>query len=269
MTFIHLFFTACLIIFNSSVVAHGIIHQQITDLTVQISQQPGNAQLILKRGQLYVDDLSWLKAQQDFNTVRQLDPGIEVVDLLEAKMWSAANQSEHCYSLVNRYLQRNPDSPVALALRAKSSLALGNPSAAALDYSRVVALSNRVLPDMYLQWARAQAQITPLNQKKVHHVIQSGLDKLGSLVVLLQYAIDFDRQHQDYQSALIGIDKLPKQLRQQPFWLVEKAKLLVLMGEHLAAKTQLQLAQDGLQEKRQSGRFNKADQTLVETIKLF
>jgi hypothetical protein len=192
-----------------------------------------------------------------------------MVDFLEAKMWFATNQLALSYSLVNQYLQANPDIPSALALRAKINLMLGNANPAATDFARVVELSNRTLPEMYLQWAKAQAQITPLNRQQVHQIIQAGLDKLGPLVVLLQYTINFDRQHQDYQSALNGIDKLPQQLAQQPFWLVEKAKLLELSGQHLTAKTQLQLARDRLQEKKQLGRFNKADQKLFKTINLF
>lgn len=266
MIIIKLFLVTCLLFFNSGAFAHGVVHQQIDELTVQIDHQPANTKLLLKRGQLYVDDQNWLNAQKDFNAVRQLNSGVTVVDLLEAKMWYAANRLGLSYPLVNQYLQHNPDVPAALALRAKISLMLGRADSATTDFAKVVELSNRVLPNMYLQWAKAQASVIPLNRQKVHQIVQWGLDKLGPLVVLQQYAIDFDRQQQDYQSALVGLEKLPQQLRQQPFWLVQKANLLEFLNKSIEAKAQFQLALDRLQEKKLSGRFNKADQKLLETI---
>ena len=266
MIFIKLFLALYLVFCNSGAFAHGDVHQQIYELTTQIDLQPTNLQLFRNRGQLYVDDQDWLSAQKDFNAVRELDSTFAEVDLLEAKMWFAANRLGLSYPLVDRYLQHNPDVPVALALRAKVSLMLGRADSSVNDYARVIELSDKVLPDMYLQWAKAQAKVVPMNRQQIHQIIQLGLDKFGSLVVLLQYVIDFDRQQKAYLSALMGIKKLPQQLRQHPFWLVQKAELLALLNKHLEAKVQYQVAYDRLQKKKQSGRFNKADQKLLETI---
>ena len=252
--------------YSFTVFAHGIVHQQIDELTQQIEQNPANTQLLLKRGQLYADDQHWLKAQDDFNAARQLHPSKSIVDLLEAKMWFVANRPNSSYPLVNRYLKDNPDVPAALALRGKLGLLLGRPDAAVTDFARVVQRSKTVLPDMYLQWAKAQASVTPINQQKVHRIIQAGIDNLGPLVVLLGYAIDFDRQQPCYQSALLWLEKLPLKLRQQPFWLVQKAKLLGSLNKSLEAEIQYKLALDQLQKKKQSGRFNKADQQLFKKL---
>ena len=260
------FLAVCLVFFNSGIFAHGNVHQQINELTTHIGQQPTNSQLFLKRAQLYADDQDWLSAKKDFNAVRQLDSTGTRVDLLEAKMWFVANKLELSYPLVDRYLQHNPDALGALALRAKINLMIGNADASVADYARVIELSDKVLPDMYLQWAKAQAKVVPMNRQQVHRIIQLGLDKFGSLVVLLQYVIDFDRQQKEYQSALMGLEKLPQQLRQQPFWLVQKAKLLESINKQIDAKAQYQMAHDRLQKKKQSGRFNKVDQKLLKTI---
>ncbi len=260
---------ACLTMYSFAVFAHGIVHQQIDELTQQIEQNPTNTQLLLKRGLLYTNDQNWLKAREDFNATRQLNSADSVVDFLEAKMWFAANRPELSFTLVNRYLQGNPDVLGALALRAKLNLMLGHANAAVADFASVTGRSKTVLPDMYLQWAKAQATVVPLNQQKVHQIIQAGIDRLGPLVALLEYAMGFDRQQQNDQSALLWLEKLPLKLRQQPFWLIEKATLLESVNKSLEAKMQYKLALDRLQEKKQTGRFNKADQQLFEKINQF
>ncbi len=257
---------ASLVMVNCVVYAHGVVHQRIDELTVHVQQDPVNTQFLLERGLLYADDQNWQKAKNDFNTIRRLNPTDSAVDFHEAKMWFSANRPELSYPLVNRYLRLNPDVITALALRAKINDRLGHAEAAVGDFSRVIQQSKTVLPDMYLQLAKAQAKVTPLNRLKVHLIIQSGLDKLGSLVVLLKYGIDFDRQQLDYQSALSWFEKLPQQLSQQPFWLIEKADLLDSLKRPLDAKAVYQLAFDRLQEKKRSGRFNKADQKLLRKI---
>lgn len=253
-------------LFSNTVLAHGIVHEQIDQLSVQIKQNPTNVPLRLKRGQLHTIDQNWLQAQVDFKAVRAFNAKHSTVDLLEAKMWFAAHQPNPAYRLINRYLKNYPATPAALDLRAKLNLLLGHSQAAMNDYASVIKYSDTVSPDMFLQWAKAQASIIPINQQQVHSIIQMGLNRLGLLVVLLQYAIDFDRQHQSYLSALHWLEQLPLKLRNQPHWRVQKAQLLESLHKPLEAYSQYDLALTSLNKKKSSGHLNRAEQKLLETI---
>lgn len=258
---------SCLILVNTFVFAHGVVHQQIDELTIQLEQDHTNVLLLLNRALLFADDQNWQRAKQDFNAARLLDSSISIVDLHEAKMWFSADRADLSFPLINRYLQLNPEVLAAVSLRAKVNDKLGNSKAAVTDFTQVVQQSKMVLPEMYLQWAKAQTKVIPLNYQKIHQIIQLGLDKLGPLVVLLQYGIDFDRQQKNYQSALYWLEKLPSRLRQQPFWLVEKADLLIALNKDSEATFQYKIALNRLQEKRRLGRFNRADQKVLIKVK--
>lgn len=256
----------CLIMYSHIVFAHGFIHAQIDELTELIKHEPNNTKNFIRRGLLYKDDQNWQKAMNDFKVVRLINPSQSIVDLHEARMWFIAKQSELALPLVNRYLKLHPGNVSAMALCANVNEQLGNLDAAVVDFSRVVKYSKTVLPDMYLNWAKAQARVKPLNRQQIHEIIQAGLEQLGPLAVLLQFGIAFDTQHHDYQSALHWLELMPKQLSKQPHWIVERADLLSALNRDLDVKSDYQFAFDQLQKKKREGRFSKADKKLLTII---
>ncbi len=257
----------CLLVSSDAVFAHGVVHEQIEVMNELIKNDPINTRFLIKRGLLYQEDQNWLKASNDFDLARHIEPSQSIVDLHEARMWFTAKRPGLALPFVNQFLKRHPENISALVLRGSAYLQLGKPEAAVSDFSRVVKQSKTVLPNMYLQWAKAQARVSPLNRQLVHQIIQSGLEQFGPLVVLLQYVLEFDRKHQDYQSALSWIEQLPVQLSKQPYWLVEKANILSILNSKIDANSHYQLAFNVLQQKQRSGRFNKADKKLFAEIK--
>lgn len=247
-------------------IAHGIVDARIDQLTELLLENPSQTQFLLERGVLYTQHMNWQKARADFHAVRCLDRAGSIVDYYEANLWLSANRPELSYQYVNRYLANNPENVSALQLRAETHDRLGRTDAAINDYTRVIEISNTVLPSMYLNLARAQTKVKSLNQQQVHQTILSGLEKLGPLAVLIEYVIEFDRQRQDYQSALKWFEQLPERLREQPYWVIEKAILLAALGRADDAKLHYKKANDGLRNKRRSGRFSHADRILLRKI---
>src|SRR5688500_14536214 len=72
--------------------AHDGISDQIARLTVQLSNDPANPVLLLRRAELYRATRQWKKALNDLDRVARLDPTIETVNLGRAKVLLDAGQ---------------------------------------------------------------------------------------------------------------------------------------------------------------------------------
>ena len=80
-----------LVLATASALAHGDLHLQIEDATKLIAQQPGNADLYLKRGELHRAHQDWDAAQADYDFAFNLKPSLAVIDLARGKMFLEAN----------------------------------------------------------------------------------------------------------------------------------------------------------------------------------
>ncbi|MCH9699382.1 MAG: hypothetical protein K0U68_14885 [Gammaproteobacteria bacterium] len=245
--------------------AHGIVHEQITQISREIVSQD-TAQNRIERAQLYRMDGQWMPASQDFLRARELNSENNRIDFLEAAMWHDAGKPGLALPLVNRLLKNQGNHINGLWLRARILSALGDTAQALDDYRQIASSAERMLPEMYLEWAHTQAALAPTNLSAVNQIIQQGVTQLGPLASLLQYAIHFNRDHHAYQSALDWLNMLPEQLQIQPHWVLQRADLLGLTEQHMEARVKRQQALELLLARQKSGTLSPAQHQLLSSL---
>src|SRR2546430_4330955 len=140
--------------------AHGAIDEQIATLASRIKEDPQNAALYLKRGELHSYHLDWDAAIADYDRAAQLDPTLAGVDLARGKTLLQAGSPSQAKSALDRFLAKHPEHAGALATRARVLVILGQRLAAAADYTRAIAAAERLdrpNPEYYLERARVLA----------------------------------------------------------------------------------------------------------------
>lgn len=254
-----------LVAYSCVISAHGIVHEQIYQISREMVTQD-TAQNRIGRAQLYHIDEQWILASQDYSRARELNPENRRIDFLEASMWHDAGRPDLALPLVNRLLKNQSNHVNGLWLRARVLNALGRLASATDDYRLITSSAERVLPEMYLEWAHTQAVLKPTNLPAVNQIIKQGVEQLGPLVSLLQYAIQFNRDHHAYQPALVWLNMLPEQLRKQPHWVLQRADLLDLAEQHQEAKSNRQHALEILLARQASGTLSPAQNQLLSSL---
>ena len=97
-----------LLFFNDEVKGHGALDEQIKELTTRIKQEPKNAKLFLKRGQLYAQHEEFFPARQDYLAARSLDQNLRITDLLLAELYLQNKLVDTALFYVNTFLTQNP-----------------------------------------------------------------------------------------------------------------------------------------------------------------
>src|ERR1051326_9230213 len=103
-----------------SAFAHGDIHLQIEEITKRLAQEPRNADLYLRRGELHRVHQEWGAAQADYDQAISLNPSLAVVDLARGKMFLEANWLLSAKVALDRFLTAHTNHVDALITRART-----------------------------------------------------------------------------------------------------------------------------------------------------
>jgi predicted Zn-dependent protease len=227
-------FVVAWLVLNVATIAHGLIHEQIEEVTRRIERQPRNAALYLKRAELYRIHSDWRAALADYRKTRLLDPGLDVVDFLEGRMLLEADSPEAAKRSVERFLSRHRDDPDALWVRARVEAKLGRPGAAAEDYTRALGRLSQPKPEHFLERAHALAAAGRIEQAIAG--IDGGIQRLGPLVTLELDAIDFELQLRMYDAALVRLARIQEQSPRKERWLARRGEILAQAGRGREAR---------------------------------
>ena len=216
--------------------AHSDLHLRITALSERLAQEPGNAALYLKRGDLHHQHQDWSAALQDFDHAARLDSSLSIVELYRGLTYLAAGRPEAARSALEHFLAHHPAHAEALTARARALAQLGNPLAAVADFTRALALLPT--PDVYLERAGALAAAGATYIDEALRGLDEGLTVLGSLVVLQQRAIELELQRWRSDAALARLDQLAATMPRQEIWLARRGEILEQAGRPDAAREQ-------------------------------
>jgi predicted Zn-dependent protease len=84
-----------------------------------LEQQPDNADLLLKRGNLQRRHGDWASARADFRRVREIQPDNKNIDWFEGRLDVESGRAAEGVQYLDRYLLANPDNAIALQNRAQ------------------------------------------------------------------------------------------------------------------------------------------------------
>jgi len=210
---------------------HPDLELQIEEISKQISLAPANAALYLKRGDLYRRHTQWLKSGQDFDKVRELEPGQAQIDWYEGRLEVDEGHWAEGDKLLSRFLESNETHSSAYHTRAWARWQLGRPEDAAQDYASAISYSKRPAPTLYrslliAQFAsggdlRAQAAVTA----------DTGLQKFPGEASLLGLGVDLALADANVNRAADYLSTLSPGLLKLPQWTFRQAVLSCLQGD--------------------------------------
>jgi len=215
--------------------AHGDVHETIVALTAEIAASPPNVgELHLRRGQMHRVHGDPDAAAADFNAAEKLAPDLVEVDLARGELLSEATRFDEARAAIDRYLGRRPNSSVGFAARARMLVRAGEHLAAAADFAKAAALAPEPDPTLFIEQARA-LEMAGLHEKAVQ-TLEEAIARRGSLVALVQTALEIADAHGSTEKALEHVDQLLAGAARKERWLARKGALLEKMGRAAEAR---------------------------------
>ncbi len=218
------------------VLAHVDPHNSIEAITLQMQQDPYNAELYIKRGELHRISSHWDLALADFDHVAQLQPNHESVDFNRGRLLFEAGQFQPARTALNHFLSAHPNHIEGLIVRGRLLRKLGRPLDAAADYAHALSLAPNPTPVLFIEQAEALAEAGEAYAGAAVQSLDEGIEKLGPLVLLESLAIDLEVRRQRYDAGLARIDQVLAELSRKEKWLARRGEILEKAGRFEEAR---------------------------------
>lgn len=216
--------------------AHDGIRAQIEAVTAEIRKTPAHARLYLKRGQLHRIHKAWEAGLADLDRAARLEPSLDVVDVARGRLLLDAGRLEPAEAALNRFLRKHPDAGEAWLTLARVRARLGRHAQAARDFTRAIDRLHEPRPEHYLERARALAALGDDAVDSALRGLDDGIQRLGSLVTLQDYAIKLNLRVRDHDAALQRVETISARSRRKERWLAYRGDILLAAGRTADAR---------------------------------
>ena len=206
--------------------AHGPQHEQILEIDALISRQSDNAELLLRRADLYRLDGDGDRALADLDAAEKLSPSLDTISWVRARVFLSRAQPAAALPHLDRWLEIHPRHEGALAARALARDQTDDPPGAVEDYSRAINATPTPNPDLFLARARAQRRIGPEFLRDALRGLDEGIARTGSVVVLQMEAMDVEMALGRTEEALVRLDSMLQRAARKESWYARRAELL-------------------------------------------
>lgn len=210
--------------------AHGDFHLVISEIDKQIEASPKDPELYIRRGELHRTHQDWDSAYADFDRAAVLAPKLDAIDFVRGRLFLEANWLQSAMRVLDRFLSRQTNHVEGYITRARVQAKLTQHVAAAADFTRAIAFSPELWPDLFIERAQTLAAAGDNYFPAALEGIDEGIKKLGPLVTLQLYAIDLETKQKRYDGALVRLDKIAKQSPRQETWLARRGEILQQAG---------------------------------------
>jgi tetratricopeptide (TPR) repeat protein len=207
------------------------------------------ADLFIRRGELFRHLQQWTKAEADFIAAARLQPNLTVVDFFRARTLLESGASEKAQPFIDRYVANAPDEPEGRFLRGDVLAALGKHDAGAADYAEGIRRAPSPRPEHFLRRAKFLAAAPAADPAQVLVALDEGIARIGPIISLVDFAITLELDRKNYEGALARIATAMKHAPRRETWLVRQGDVLVKSGrtsEALASYRAALAAIDGL-----------------------
>ena len=202
----------------STAAAHPDLLQQIERLDAEIARAPGDASLLLQRGDLHRRHGDFAAAEADFAAARALQPDLPQQDFAEGRLLLEAGLPAAADQYFSRFLEAHPQHASAWNLRGHARLAQGQPGLAAQDYARAIEFSDAPGPVLFQQLGAALVLAGTARWQDARQALAEGLSRTPQDVALLGLAIDIELALGEVGAADAAIKQLPAGLQRLPQW---------------------------------------------------
>lgn len=244
--------------------AHPAIDDQIAGLNARIAEDPDDAALYLRRGELHRIHRNWTEAEADYARALKMNPELLTARMSLGRMRLEAGQPKAALTELDVYLKSRPRDPVALVARARALEKLGRHLQAAESFSRAIAVSEeqRPRPEYYLERARALVAAGPKHSDQALLGLDEGLARLGQPVTLQNFAIEIELKRKRYDQALTRLDAMWAGSQRRETWSLRRGEILELAGRMPEAGQAYRLTLTAIEELTPARRENRAVQQL-------
>lgn len=209
--------------------AHGDDQMLIDALTEELAKAP-EADLFIRRGELYRHHQEWAKAGADFDSAVRLDPKLTIVDYFRARLLLEAGEPQKAQPFIERYVKNTPDEAEGWFLRGDIRAAVGDHEKGELDYIEGLRKTPRARPEHYLRRAKFLALAPKPDPARILAALDEGIQRVGPVISLVDYAIELELERKNYSAALTRIDDAMQHAPRRESWLVRKGDILVKAG---------------------------------------
>ena len=200
----------CLLLLLSTampVSAHGGLPQKIASFSWQLEQRPGDADLLLARGELHRLAGHWDEALADYAAARVSRPTlVPVLESCRAQLELDRGDAQAAIDATTRALPNHPAPGSVLLLRARAQERLGRALPAAACYrAALLALADPTPQDVH-DAADALRRVPDLGPELALACVEWGLRRLGPCATLELKAVELETAAGQYDAALLRID---------------------------------------------------------------
>jgi len=197
---------------------HPDLLAQIEYLSGQLRQQPADAELLIKRGDLYRRHADYRAAAQDFAAARAIQPDHPLLDFYRSRLSLETGDATAAESLLQSYLAAHPEHAGAWVLLGQARLGLGHPEAAAADYARAINRSAKPSPSLYRLQVLALLAAGEAHWQAAREVVDAGLERFPQEMSLLGLGTDIALAADMPDIAAAYIETLPQAMVRLERW---------------------------------------------------
>lgn len=209
--------------------AHGPLHEQIQQLTHELTRHPDDAARLVRRGELLLLHGLPDQARTDLERVATLRPDDVTNDFRLGQVDLDQGATNAAVQRLTRFVKARPRSLTGQRTLAQALLADGQPRSAASHFEAAIALSAEPLPDWYLEQARA-LQAAEAMPQEVLACLDAGIARYGPLPALQLLAIDLEMRRGETDAALARLDALAARAERKERWLARRGDVLWQAG---------------------------------------
>ncbi len=255
--------------FSSTAYSHGLVHEQIKEVTKEIKSNPEDTKLYIQRGRLYVEDKHYRNAELDYKKALSIDENtVEAIYYLGDLSLKRGNYKKSI-EYADTFLEKLS---VESSFRMRGFYLKGLAHKGAKEYEPAIsALAQTIkeasfpLPEYYLELSSCYISINQHHQ--AIEVLKQGLEKRGDLPVFQDEMVKIYLSQNQYKEALSTLDTMINKGQRVAFLHTQKAKVLKQQGNTSEAKTSFNLALESIANLPESRRSTPALLELQEAIK--
>lgn len=221
----------------SSALADGPLHEQIAELTRQISGRGQDPALYLRRGELNRLHEQRDAARADFQQAQKLSPADPEPLFRLGRLALDEDKPAEASKLLAQFTAVRASSAEGRFLLARALARSERFTEAVAQYHRAIVLSEeRPKPEWYIVRCRAQLALTGDHSTEALAGLDEGLAKLGPLPSLQLLAIEIETRRKAFDAALRRLDTILAASERKELWLARRGDLLKLAGRFAEAR---------------------------------
>lgn len=253
------------------VLAHGDAHERIHQIDAQLERKPGNADLHLRRGQIYLEERHAAEARADFERALVLDPGLHAARYFLSDALLLSGQPAPAETQVLQFIQAQaPEQKGALSrgywLLGEIRFALRRPVEAVAAYEQAFSHTAEPTPSHYRSYIDACLAAGGQHLDEARLVLDQAMAKGGAVDALLEMAVEVEMKAGHTESALRRMESWIAQGKSLPFLHYRRAEILAGAERLPEARQALAVAGAALADIPERRRKSKAYAELARQI---